>query len=38
MGKWTEKAYDNELLKKVKYLFEEVAEKLNKEQVLIHHE
>lgn len=37
MGKWTEKSYDNELLRKVKVLFEDIAEKLNKEQVTPRH-
>ena len=32
MGKWVEKGYDGELVRKMKCLFEEVAEKLNREQ------
>jgi len=33
MGKWTQKSYDDELLKKMKVLLDEVLDKLKKEQV-----
>jgi len=32
MGKWVEKGYDSELVRKMKALFEEVSNKLNREQ------